>query len=278
MTLPVPDIPESQRTPLVLPLLDIIPQQQQHIARLEDEIARVKGLRPRPTVQPSTREAPAPKPPDPHRKRPDSANAPRERPPLHPPRGPRPSAQPAPGATRKGDQDFVVQAPVFEARNTRYRRERRRLPDGRTVLAAWPDDVAADHHLGPTPRAFAPHRYHGQRVTQPLLLARPRQAGIGTPAGRLSRLLTEGQEPFHQGKAESLPAARGGRRGRRGGGRAGVTEGRHGGAQRDNSPPARSQTAPEVIEKLRSVGATPLFALVCASGSLALISRGNCDK
>ena len=55
-----------------LVLLDIIHQQQQHIARLEDEIVRLKGLTPRPTIQPSTLEAPASKPPDPDRKRPGS--------------------------------------------------------------------------------------------------------------------------------------------------------------------------------------------------------------
>src|SRR5207237_10782591 len=73
MPLSVPDIPESERSPLVLILLDIIHQQQQHIARLEDEIALLKGLKPRPTIQPSTLETPPPKPPDPGRKRPGSA-------------------------------------------------------------------------------------------------------------------------------------------------------------------------------------------------------------
>lgn len=67
MPLSVPDIPEAERTPLALLLLDIIQQQQLHIARLEDAIPRLKGLTPRPTIQPSTLEAPPPKPPDPER-------------------------------------------------------------------------------------------------------------------------------------------------------------------------------------------------------------------
>src|ERR1700736_5354512 len=72
MKLPVPDIPESERSPFLLVLLDIIQQQQRHIARLEDEIARLKGLTSRPTIQPSALEAPSPKTPDPRRKRPGS--------------------------------------------------------------------------------------------------------------------------------------------------------------------------------------------------------------
>jgi Transposase IS66 family len=206
MTLPVPDIPESQRSPLVLLLLDILHQQQQHIALLEDEIARLKGLTPRPTIQPSTLDAPPPKPPDPARKRPGSAKR-RKNAHLTIHREVLvPLANPPPGATRKGYEDFIVQDLVFEARNTRYRRERWQLPDGRTSLAPLPGDVAPGHHFGPALRAFVLHQYHSQRVTQPLLLVQLRQVGIDLSAGQLSRLLTEGQDPFHQEKAELLPA------------------------------------------------------------------------
>jgi hypothetical protein len=206
MTLSVPDIPESERSPLVLVLLDLIHQQQQQLARLQDEINRLKGLTTRPTIQPSTLEAPAPKPPDPTRKRPGSAKRHKNalltihREVLVP------FPDPPPGATRKGYEDFVVQDLVFEARNTRYRRERWQLPDGRTLLAALPEEVAPGHHFGPALRAFVLHQYHSQRVTQPLLLAQLRQAGIDISAGQLSRLLTEGHEFFHQEKEELLPA------------------------------------------------------------------------
>jgi Transposase IS66 family len=206
MRLSLPDIPEAERTPLVLLLLDIIHQQQQHLARLEDEIALLKGLKPRPTIQPSTLEAPPPQTPAPPQKRPGSAkrrkNAHltihREVPVALP--------NPPPGATRKGYEDFIVQDLLIEARNTRYRRERWQRPDGRTLLAPLPGEVAPGHHFGPALRAFALHQYHGQRVTQPLLLGQLRQLGIDISAGQLSRLLTEGQEPFHQEKGELLPA------------------------------------------------------------------------
>ncbi len=207
MTSSVPDIPESERSPLVLLLLDIIQQQQQQIARLQDEISRLKGLTTRPAIQPSTLEAPPPKPLDPHRKRPGSDKR-RKNAHLTIHREVTvPLPDPPPGATRKGYEDFIVQDLVFEAQNTRYRRERWQLPDGRTVLAAWPVGVAPGHHFGPALRAFVLHQYHSQRVTQPLLLAQLRQAGLDISAGQLSRLLTEGQEPFHQEKEELLPAA-----------------------------------------------------------------------
>src|SRR3989442_14398799 len=63
----VPEIPPEERTPLVLSLLAIIDQQQQRIQQLEelvqqlrDEIAILKGQKPRPQIAPSRLEAPPP--------------------------------------------------------------------------------------------------------------------------------------------------------------------------------------------------------------------------
>ena len=206
MKLALPDIPEQERTPLVLILLDIIHQQHEQIARLEDEVALLKGLKPRPILQPSTLETPPPKPPEPPQKRPGSANRRKNAHLTIHREVPVPLTDPPLGATRKGYEDFIVQDLVFEARNTRYRRERWQLPDGTTRLAPLPGEVAPGHHFGPALRAFVLHQYHGQRVTQPLLLGQLRQLGIDISAGQLSRLLTEGQEPFHQEKEELLPA------------------------------------------------------------------------
>src|SRR5260370_10526193 len=54
-----PEIAESERTPLVVRLLEIIEQQQELIYRLHDEIAILKGLKPRPKISPSALERPA---------------------------------------------------------------------------------------------------------------------------------------------------------------------------------------------------------------------------
>jgi hypothetical protein len=119
---------------------------------------------------------------------------------------PVPLRDPPPGATRHGDEDFIVQDLVIEARNTRYRRERWLLPDGTTVLAPLPGDLTPGSPFGPTLVAFILQQYHGQRVTPPLLLEQLRQLGIDIAAGQLRRLLTEELEAFHQEKAELLPA------------------------------------------------------------------------
>ena len=47
------DIPEEERTPLVVTLIEIIQLQQEQIQALKDEIARLKGQKPRPKIKPS---------------------------------------------------------------------------------------------------------------------------------------------------------------------------------------------------------------------------------
>jgi hypothetical protein len=54
--LKIPKIPEEQRTPLVCALLEIIQFQQEQIQELRDEIARLKGQKPKPKIRPSTLE------------------------------------------------------------------------------------------------------------------------------------------------------------------------------------------------------------------------------
>ena len=55
MRLPLPDIPDAENTPLVRQLADIIYLQHEHAStQLKDEIARLKGLKARPQIAPSS--------------------------------------------------------------------------------------------------------------------------------------------------------------------------------------------------------------------------------
>src|SRR5271154_5116475 len=130
MRLVLPDIPDAEYTPLVRQLLEIIYLQHERIQQLEerarqleDEIARLKGLKARPRIAPSTLETPPRPPRDPAAKRPGSAKRSK-------------TAQltvtdeivirlpdvPA-GAVFKGFEDFFVQDLVIKPRVIRYRRE-----------------------------------------------------------------------------------------------------------------------------------------------------------
>ncbi len=206
MTAPLPDIPESECTPLVRQLLDVIGHLQSHIQQLEDEILRLKGLKTRPIIAPSPLETPPRPPREPGQKRPGSAKRLK-------------TAQltmteekvvrlpdPPPGSVFKGYEDFVVQDLVIGPQVIRYRRERWQAPDGQNLVAELPAGVRPDSHFGPTLICFIIHQYHHQHVTQPLLWEELDQLGIDISTGQLSRILTEGKDAFHQEKVELLPA------------------------------------------------------------------------
>ena len=214
MRLLLPDIPEVERTPLVLQLLEIISLQQDRIQQLEertqqleDEIARLKGLKGRPRIVPSTLESPPRLPRDPDAKRPGSAKRPKTGQLTITEEIVIPLPDVPPGARFKGYEDFVVQELILQPRVIRYRRERWLTPDGQSVVAPLPADVLPGSHFGPDLICFILHQYHHQHVTQPLLLEQLRQLGIDISSGELSRILTEGKDAFHQEKAELLPTA-----------------------------------------------------------------------
>jgi hypothetical protein len=206
MTWALPDIPESERTPLVLLLLDIIQQQQQRIAHLEDETALLKGLKPRPTIRPSILESPPDPPPNSPQKRPGSDKRPKNAQLTIHREVLVPLPDPPPGAVFKGYEDYIVQELVLHAQATRYRRERWQLPDGSSRLAPLPADVLPGDHFGPVLQSFVLDQHHGQRVPQAPLLAQLRRLGIDISAGQLNNLLTRDKEVFHHEKDEVLQA------------------------------------------------------------------------
>jgi transposase IS66 family protein len=203
----LPEIPEAETTPLVRQLLEIIRSQQERIQQLEDEIARIKGLKTRPVIAPSRLEAPPRQVHIPGRHRPGSEKRSK-------------TAQltitdekvirlddKPPGAIFKGYEDFVVQDLIIQPRVIRYRRERWQTSDGQTLVAPLPPEVVSGSHFGPHLICFILHQYHHQHVTQPLLWEQLDQFGIDISTGQLSTILTEKAGAFHQEKDRLLPAA-----------------------------------------------------------------------
>jgi hypothetical protein len=178
MKIELPPIPEAERTALVEALLAIIDAQQQRIqeldetvGKLRDEMAVLKGEKPRPKIAPSRLESPPVKtPPAPGNKRPGSAKRSKTASFITPIEVKIPFPDPPPGSTSKGYEEYFVQELVLTSKVTRYLRERILTPDGKTLLAPLPDDVLPAGHFGPTLIAHILHQYHHCNVTQPLLL------------------------------------------------------------------------------------------------------------
>jgi hypothetical protein len=215
--LSLPEIPPDQRTPLVEALLAIICAQHDRIRQLEetvqllrDEIAVLKGQKPRPKIAPSPLEKP-PTPPaaahgEPKKKRPgsdkQSKNA--QLTITHEQRVPFPN--PPAGSVSNGYVEYLVQELILRPQVTRYLRERILTPDGKTLLAPLPAEVLPGQHFGPDLIRYVLHQYHHNHVTQPLLLEELTQFGIVISAGQINNLLTQGKEVFHAEKAEVLTA------------------------------------------------------------------------
>lgn len=206
MSLPLPEIPDSESTPLVRQLLDLLRQQQEIIHQLREEIARLKGLKTRPLIAPSSLEVSTRPPRPPGQKRPGSAKRLKTALLSITDEVIVPLIDPPPGSVFKGYEDFVVQDLIIRPQVLRYRRERWLTPDGQNRVAQLPADVRPDSHFGPTLISFILHQYHHQHVTQPLLWEQLDQLGIDISTGQLSRILTEGKDAFHQEKAQLLPA------------------------------------------------------------------------
>src|ERR1035438_8908388 len=213
MKIEVPPISDAERTPLLMALLAIIDAQQQRIhtldetvRQLRDEIAILKGQKPRPTIAPSTLEKPPKPPADPSHKRPGSAKLSKKSATLTPIEVTIPFPNPPPGSVCNGYEEYDVQELVLQAKLTRYRRQCLVTPEGHTLVAPLPADVRPGCHFGPALIAYILYQYHQCNVTQPLLLEQLHELGIDISTGQINHFLTENLDGFHQEKAAILTA------------------------------------------------------------------------
>ena len=161
---------------------------------LRDEVARLKGLPPRPPLRPSGMEQAT---------QPGAGGKDETRPKL--PRGVKRDAQaitaervlkvavPA-GSRFKGYEDILVRDLRLSAEVIRYRRERWLLASGETVLAALPAGIVGG--LGPELRRFVLALHAQGQVTTERLVALLNGIGVEISKRQVVRLLTEPLDTF----------------------------------------------------------------------------------
>lgn len=201
----IPDIPEGERTPFVVQLLEVIRYQAELIQGLRDEIAVLKGNKPKPKIKPSKME----KGSNSHKdnesfssKRPGSEKRSKTSDlTIH--ETIKITVEHVPeGSIFKGYKDFVVQGLIIKCHNICYRMERWKTLDGSYVEGKLPPSVRG--HFDSELVSYAIYQYHQCCVTQPLLLEELREFGVDISSGQLNRILVEGYEGFHEEKDDIL--------------------------------------------------------------------------
>jgi len=208
------EIPLSEHSQTLKLVLEMCQSQQERLALLEetvvqlkDEIAILKGEKPRPKIKPSTLTQDTPEGAGPSRgqQRQERGAGPGKQPKeleIHETQILYPEQIPA-GSVFKGYEDYLVQGLRITLHNTKYRRVRYQTPTGDTLLGELPVAVRGSH-FDPELRSYILLQYYQQHVSQQLLLKELGAFGVQISAGQLNRLLTEGHEEFHAEKAELL--------------------------------------------------------------------------
>ena len=203
----IPKIPEEEKTPINSQLLEIIEQQAviihlqaEDIQQLKDEIARLKGQKPKPKIRPSKlqKDTKDQKKKDSSGKRPGSDKRSKTAELIIHEEIPIPPESIPTGSIFKDYQPFTVQGIKIEPYNIRYLLERWQTPEGDYIVGQLPQEVQG--HFSFELKSFILYQHYQCHVTQPLLLEQLWEWDIDISAGQLSRILTEDNDIFHEEK------------------------------------------------------------------------------
>ena len=198
------DIPENEKTPLVIYLLEIINELEQKVDNLENELLKLKKETTKPEIKPSklnNKNSDGSKP-----KRKSTKGVPKRKKKIiiHEEKKIEPDFIPE-NAKFIGYYDIEVQDIILKPHNTKYKLAQYVTPDGKYITAKLPKNVRIKH-FGADLCAFILYQYHHQHVTQPLLLEHLRDIGIEISSGQLSNIITENLEEFHEEKNKIFKA------------------------------------------------------------------------
>ena len=194
-------LPRAVLEAQVVDLLGEMSELKQIVAAQRDEIARLKGLKGRPSIKPSGMEnGSEPKRGGKQAKRHRRGKVtPRVTPETEVLRVAHPT-----GSQFKGYEPYQVQELVLTARVVRYRRERWLTPDGETIVAPLPGGIRG--HFGPELRRFVLMQYHQGQVTVERLVALLQAIGVSISKRQVMRLLIDEQDDFLTETREVLRA------------------------------------------------------------------------
>ena len=185
------DLPRAELEARFVELLGEVSELKVIVAVQRDEIARLKGLKARPSIKPSGMEkGTGPKLGGKRAKHRGRGKViPRVAPEIEVLRVAHP-----PGSQFKGYEPYQVQDLVIAARAVDYRRERWLTPDGATLVAPLPDGIRG--HFGPELRRYVLMQHHQGQVTVERIVMQLQAVGVAISKRQVMRLLIDGQDAF----------------------------------------------------------------------------------
>jgi Membrane-bound metallopeptidase len=218
------EIPESERTPLVEWLLNIIAQQQQvieqqqetigkleaKVAQLEEKVGNLdeqlkesKKLKGKPKIQPSQLNQAAEQTEKQGKRAGSDKRSKKTSFAVDEERVIEPQVLPE-GAKLNGYREYDVQDLILQRHNIRFLLGEYITPEGKTVVGQLPPGYLG--HYGVTLISFVLYQHHQCRVPQPLIREQLRELGIDISAGQVNRLLITNKESFHAEQQKVLQA------------------------------------------------------------------------
>src|SRR3954454_8961129 len=184
-------MPRAELEALLVEVLGELADLKRIVAAQRDEIARLKGLKGRPSIKPSGMEkATEPKPGGKKAKRRGRGKVTTR---VMPETEVLQVTVPK-GSQFKGYEPYQVQDLALTARVVRYRRERWLTPQGETIVAPLPGGIRG--HFGPELRRFVLMQHHQGQVTVERLVTLLQAIGVSISKRQVMRLLIEGQDGF----------------------------------------------------------------------------------